>query len=237
MKILAVETATEACSAALYLDGIVLERFEIVPREHTRLILPMVDELMAEAQLTHSHLDAVAFGRGPGSFTGLRIAAGVAQGIAFGADLPVAPVSTLAAMAWQGLAEEQADFALVALDARMEEVYWGVYRKVPESRKSDLFEIEQAAPEAVVSPAQVPVPLPDFATAVGLGAGWEVYRERLDCRVNTTQFIAIRPEILPRAGVVARLAVKAVRAGKTLPPEQAQPVYLRDRVVTLKKSG
>ena len=99
MKLLAVETSTEACSAALFIDGDVAERFEISPREHTRLILPMIDGLMAEAGLKPQQLDALALSRGPGSFTGVRIATGIIQGIAFGADLPVVPVSTLAAIA------------------------------------------------------------------------------------------------------------------------------------------
>jgi len=98
LKLLAVETSTEACSAALYIDGEIREKFELAPREHTKLILPMIDELMAEAQLKPQQLDALAFSRGPGSFTGVRIATGVTQGIALGADLPVVPVSTLAAI-------------------------------------------------------------------------------------------------------------------------------------------
>ena len=99
MKLLAVETSTEACSAALYIDGIVNERFELAPKEHTKLILPMIDSLMSDAGLKPQQLDALAFSCGPGSFTGVRIATGVIQGIALGADLPVVPVSTLAAIA------------------------------------------------------------------------------------------------------------------------------------------
>ena len=99
MKVLAVETSTDACSAALFIDGIVTERFELTPKEHTRLILPMIDNLMSEAGLRPQQLDALAFSCGPGSFTGVRIATGVIQGIALGADLPVVPVSTLAAIA------------------------------------------------------------------------------------------------------------------------------------------
>ena len=125
MILLALETATEACSAALAVDGDIRERFEVAPRGHSELILPMVDELMAEADISIEQVDAIAFGRGPGAFTGLRIAVGVTQGIAFGADLPVVPVSTLAALA-QG---SESNSVLAAIDARMDEVYWGAYQR------------------------------------------------------------------------------------------------------------
>ena len=116
MILLALETATEACSAALAIDGDICERFEVAPRGHSQLILPMVDELMAEADIAIEQVDAIAFGRGPGAFTGLRIAVGVTQGIAFGADLPVVPVSSLAGLA-QGCVS---DSVLAAIDARMD---------------------------------------------------------------------------------------------------------------------
>ena len=122
MKILAVDTATEACSAALYINGDIQERFEIAPREHTRLLLPMVDSLMAEAGIRPQQLDAIAFGCGPGSFTGVRIAAGVMQGIAYGADLPVVPVSTLAAISQSCLQKTAHDTIFTAVDARMNEI-------------------------------------------------------------------------------------------------------------------
>src|SRR3569833_3307602 len=128
MKLLAIDTATEACSAALYLDGAVNKRYVLAPREHALLILPMIDELLRDANLSPLELDAVAFGRGPGAFTGLRIAAGVAQGIAYGADLPVVPVSSLAALAQGCYRERGVTRVLATIDARIGEVYWGAYR-------------------------------------------------------------------------------------------------------------
>ncbi|MBS4052492.1 MAG: tRNA (adenosine(37)-N6)-threonylcarbamoyltransferase complex dimerization subunit type 1 TsaB, partial [Methylomonas sp.] len=129
MKLLAVETSTDACSAALFIDGEIREKFELAPREHTKLILPMIDSLMADAQLKPQHLDAVALSRGPGSFTGVRIATGVAHGIAFGADIPVVLVSTLAAIAQDFFNRRPEDVAFTAMDARMNEIFWGVYQR------------------------------------------------------------------------------------------------------------
>lgn len=122
MKLLALDTSTEACSAALFIDGEIRQRFEITPKAHTKLLLPMIESLLAEAELKLSQLDALAFGCGPGSFTGLRIATGVVQGLAFGADLPIVPVSTLAALAQNRLPE----LAFVATDARIGEIF-GVF--------------------------------------------------------------------------------------------------------------
>jgi tRNA threonylcarbamoyladenosine biosynthesis protein TsaB len=127
MKLLALDTATEACSAAVWVDGTVLERYELAPRRHAALILPMIEAVLAEANLSPLQLDAIAFGRGPGAFTGVRIAVGIAQGIAFAADLPVIPISTLAALALGAAQETGYSRIAAALDARMGEVYWGVY--------------------------------------------------------------------------------------------------------------
>jgi tRNA threonylcarbamoyladenosine biosynthesis protein TsaB len=226
MNILAVETATEACSAALLADGQLIERYRLAPREHNRLILPMVEAVLAEAGLGLRQLDALAFGRGPGSFTGVRIAAGVAQGIAYGADLPVIPVSTLAALADDALAETGLDCALACIDARMGEVYWGVYRRGGEG-------YPELWGEEAVLPADL-APCPEDARGVGAGSGWATYgaalRERLGSGVA-----AVLADRFPRAGIVARLGAEAFRQGRALPPEQAQPVYLRDNVA--KKSA
>ena len=125
--LLAIETSTPACSAALSIDGVVIERYALAPRQHAVLILPMIESLLLEAGISVAQLDALAFGRGPGSFTGVRIAASVIQGIAFAADLPVLPVSTLATLALGGMRITDKTQVMAALDARKSEIYWGCY--------------------------------------------------------------------------------------------------------------
>ena len=127
MKILAIDTSTEACSAALLIDGDLQGVYKLAPREHSLLILKMIDGLLSDAGITVSELDAIAFGRGPGSFMGLRIAAGVVQGIAYAHELPVIPVSTLKAIAQRASEETRHQHVLAAIDARMDEVYWAAY--------------------------------------------------------------------------------------------------------------
>ncbi|MGR8934030.1 MAG: tRNA (adenosine(37)-N6)-threonylcarbamoyltransferase complex dimerization subunit type 1 TsaB [Gammaproteobacteria bacterium] len=220
MKLLAIDTATDACSAALYLDGAVMERFELAPREHTRLIMPMIDALMAEAGLAVTQLDAVAFGRGPGSFTGVRIATGVIQGIAFAADLPVMPVSTLAAMAQQCFTETANDWVFAAMDARMGEIYWGVYFKDEEGYAA-LWGDETVIP---VANAVFPV-----VNGMGIGTGWLAYETALRERLQTAVG-AYDASYLPRAAYVARLGAVGCVRHQTVAAELAQPVYLRDKV-------
>ena len=217
MKLLAIETATEACSAALSIDGAIEQRFKIAPREHGSLILGMIDELMAGAQLSVNQLDAIAFGRGPGSFMGVRIAASVTQGIAFGAELPVVPVSTLASIA-QGSPH---DHLLVAIDARMDEVYWGQYSRA----HSGL--VYERAPEILLPPDQVNVAYPEHSW-VGVGTGWESYRDILRQRLPFLKHIDTNH--LPAAKSTAVLAVELFQQGNMVSPEEAIPVYLRDRV-------
>jgi len=217
VKLLAIETATDACSAALSFDGELRERFEIAPRAHTELILPMIDELMAEAGIVISQVDAMAFGRGPGAFTGVRIAVGVTQGIAFGAGLPVVPVSTLAALA-QGAA---ADKVLAALDARMGEVYWGAYRR----NAAGLMEL--TGEECVSAPDAVPCPPGDGWH--GMGAGWMACEAALLTRC-AGQVISRDGTGFPHARDVALLGIAGYEAGQGVNAEQALPVYLRDKV-------
>ncbi|WJW76540.1 tRNA (adenosine(37)-N6)-threonylcarbamoyltransferase complex dimerization subunit type 1 TsaB [Thiohalobacter sp. IOR34] len=227
MKLLALDTATEACSAALLVDGELRETSRVEPRGHARLLLAMIETLLAEAGLSPGQLDGLAFGRGPGSFTGLRIAAGVAQGIAFAADLPVLPVSTLATLA-QGARDAALEGVLAAIDARMQEVYWGVYRSGAEG----LVELE--GEERVCAPAAVTVPA--GGRWRGAGTGWGSYGEALAARCAGLQLVAVEPGALPHARDMLPLAAAALRVGGGLPAEQAQPVYLRNNVADRPRS-
>jgi tRNA threonylcarbamoyladenosine biosynthesis protein TsaB len=234
MKLLAVETATQACSAALSIDGVITERFELTANEHTRLILPMIDSLMTNAGLKPQQLDVLAFGCGPGSFTGVRIATGVIQGIALGADLPVVPVSTLAAIAQDFFDENNVkvkderlkaelsifNVAFTAIDARMGEIFWGVYRR-DEQGFAELIGKESVTPATEVE-------FPDM-TGVGIGSGWGVYRQELMTRLASRISYCIIDK-LPRAGAIARLGARGFERGLAVAVERAMPVYLRNKV-------
>lgn len=221
MKILALDTATEACSAALWCDGEILaRRYQLAPRRQAELILPFCEAVLDEAGLSPTQLDALAFGRGPGAFTGVRVAASVAQGIAFATDLPVLPISTLAAMAHGVWRCHRSERIAVAIDARMGEIYWACYRVM------DQF-IEPVVPERVCPPGRVSA-VPDSGIWVGAGTGWGKYPERLEQRFPIAE---CRPEWYPDAIDIAELGAMSWREGKAVPAEQALPVYLRDRVV------
>lgn len=216
MKLLALDTSTEACSVALALDDEIVERFELEPR-HGERILTMVDALLADAGLSLGQLDAIGFGRGPGSFTSLRIGAGVVQGLAFGADLPVVPISSLAALA-QGV---DAPKVLAAFDARMRQIYYGAY-----TRGADGL-VASASPEIVIDPANAA--LPGGNAWVGVGSGWDAYhlvlRERFGAAVDSWV-----PSRHPHAREIAKLAAAGLRAGLAVDAELALPIYIRDDV-------
>jgi tRNA threonylcarbamoyladenosine biosynthesis protein TsaB len=221
MKLLAVDTATESCTAALLVDGDVRERYEFAPRGHGGLVLPMVDSLLAEAGLSVTDLDGLVLGRGPGSFTGVRIGAAVVQGIAFAADLPVAPVSTLAAMAQGAVRMREGRSVLVAIDARMQEVYWGCYQLGAEALVEPLCAEAALAPEAVTAPGTGPW--------LAVGSGWACYAPQLAAAVRTPPIEIIR-DFYPHGQDLAVLGARLIREGRWITPDQALPVYLRDRV-------
>lgn len=216
-RILAIDTSSEACSVALARDDEIVERFEIVRQSHSARILPMVEALLADAGIALAQLDAIAFGRGPGSFTALRIGAGVVQGLAFAVDLPVVPVSSLAALA-QGVAAPR---VLAAVDARMGQVYWAA------CRRDDAGLVVLQGAEAVSVPETVTAS--GDGEWVGAGSGWDQYAERLQ-RALAPRVSRWEAGRHPHAREVALLGVAAYARGERVPPEEALPVYVRDDV-------
>ena len=230
-KILAIETATEACSAALLIDDKVITSFKIAPREHTKLILSMMEEVLEKSQIKLKEIDAVAFSRGPGAFTGLRIAAGVAQGVALSVDKPVIPVSTLACMALQAVDQltENNEKIIVALDARMGEVYWAVF-EFKNGKVVRIGEEQVTKPEEMLANAQNNYQATHF---IAIGTGWDEYQENL--AVNTLSKINFIEKQLPSAESIAILAKDLLLEGKAVTPEKAQPVYIRNKVAEKSK--
>lgn len=220
MRILAIDAATEACSAALWVDGTLTERFEVIGRGHAGRLLPMADELLRAAGLTARDLDGIAFGRGPGGFTGLRVAAGVAQGLAAGADRPIVPVSNLAAVASSAGRASGQGRVLACMDARMGQVYWAAYESADA--------IPRALTEERLS-APADVRLPPGAPWSGAGHGFSAYPE-IAARLGDA-LASVDAGVLPHAADIAHLAAGELAAGRGLSPAQGLPVYLRDDVV------
>ena len=225
MNILALDTCTESCSAALLYNGQLYERVEMTQRGHSDLILGMMDELFKQAGTTISVVDVVAFGRGPGSFTGVRVGVGVAQGIAFARDIPVIPISTLAAVA-QGAADSLGiEQIAVAMDARMGEIYCAHYHY--EKGVIKLVDQEQVCPPEVFSP---------YSTEHqwnGVGTGWREYDSVLRSNFSG-HLVDVSFEHYPRASSIIKLAKIEAEAGRMVTADQALPVYLRDNVAKKK---
>lgn len=221
MKLLGLETSGEACSAALLLDGVITQRLELAPRRHGELILGMLQALLEDAGLSLNDLDAIVFGRGPGSFTGVRIAVAVAQGIAFGAGLHTVPVSTLAALAQGEHCRSGRRRVLAALDARMGEVYWGGFALGPRGV------MVPQGPELVCPPDQVPIP-PGMGWW-GVGAGWAAHAEALRARIGDA-LEGTCGDAICEAQDIVRIGAVAAGEGALVAPELVCPVYLRNRV-------
>ncbi|SIP97968.1 tRNA (adenosine(37)-N6)-threonylcarbamoyltransferase complex dimerization subunit type 1 TsaB [Aeromonas veronii] len=228
LKILAVDTATEACSAALLVGDKQFSRWEEAPRDHTRKILPMVQAVLEDAGISLSDLDAIAFGRGPGSFTGVRIGISVAQGLAFGAGVPLIGISTLAAMAQGAYRLDGAEQVLTAIDARMNEVYFGRYELI--DGRMQLVGDEVVSESAAL--VDVRGKLAGRVTCVG--TGFETYGETLSGLADELAESQVR---FPAAEDMLPLARAAWLAGEAVPVEQATPVYLRDKVTWKKLPG
>lgn len=216
MKLLAFETATEACSVALAIDGEIVERYEVAPRRHAELALPWADALLAEAGLARTQLDAVAVGRGPGAFAGVRLAIALAQGVALGLDRPLLPVSTLAALAWPATGEGR---VLAAIDARMRELYVATFE-----RDGDALVVLDD--ERLLAPDGVAV---DGTGWIGVGTGFGAREGELATRLGA-QLVRVDAAALPHAADVARLAMQAYAAGGAIAPDLVEPAYLRNDV-------
>ena len=218
MKLIALETSTEACSVAVAADDLLIERFEIAPRRHAELALPWADALLAEAGIARRELAAVAVGRGPGAFTGVRLGVSLAQGIALALDIPAIGVSTLAALAMRApMVEGQR--ILAAIDARMGEVYWAA------------FEVHGGLPqllgdEHVGAPASVAIA---GAGWHGVGTGFSAQEGELGWLLEP-RMVHVDAEALPHAADVARLAKDAHARGLAVAPERLEPAYLRNQV-------
>lgn len=229
-QILIIDTSTEACSVALQFNGSILERYQVAPRQHGELVLPMVDELLKEADISLSQLDVIGFGRGPGAFTGLRICVSTVQGLAFGADLPVIGVSSLQAMAQAAYQARGVTQVASAIDARMGEVYWGLYQE-----KNGLMVLLPEQQELVVAPTDLLVDnellkAQWFAT----GTGWETYADQLSQHFSGAGLEIEKLSSFPRASAMLPYVLSEFEAGHGIAAELAQPVYLRNNVAKKK---
>ncbi|WP_075181963.1 tRNA (adenosine(37)-N6)-threonylcarbamoyltransferase complex dimerization subunit type 1 TsaB [Pantoea sp. 1.19] len=228
-RILALDTATEACSVALACDNVMDAQFEPCQREHTQRILPMIDALLMRHGVTLSQLDLLAYGRGPGSFTGVRIGIGIAQGLALGANLPMAGVSTLMTMAESAWRLHGATRVLAAIDARMGEVYWAEYQR------DAAGEWQGETTEAVLKPEAA---LARMAALEGgwatVGTGWAAWPQ---LAAESALALTATDVTLPTAQDMLPLARQAWQRRAILPVEQAEPTYLRNEVAWKKLPG
>ena len=226
MNILALDTCTEMCSAALQINGHIIEMAELTQRGHSEKILAMLDELFAQQQTNLKQIDAIAFGRGPGSFTGVRVGVGVAQGIAFARQLPVAPVSSLAAVAQQAIDRFNVDYIAVAMDARMGEIYAAHFKQ--EQGNAVLLDQEQVCPPTQFQPFNKQQKW--FAA----GTGWAEYDSTLT--MNFSDCLDGKESALyPQASAMIKLAQVMAENNGLVAAEQAIPVYLRDNVAKKKR--
>ena len=220
MKLLAIDTSTEACSAALWLDGELRERYELTGREHTQKLMPQVASLLAECGVSYSQLDGIVCGHGPGSFAGVRIGVGYVKGLGLALDRPVLGVSSLAMLALRAAREHQVTQVLSAIDARMNEVYFGAFEVID-------GKLRKLAAETVVPPAAVSAM--SAGRWLAAGTGWGTYRDALSRAVGV-DLVQILPNALPHAEDALRLALPEFEAGHAINADVLTPVYLRNKV-------
>ena len=231
ITLLALDTSTEACSVALWHKGEKTHLDELAQRTHTKRILPMIDELLANSGINLKQVDALAFGRGPGSFTGVRVGAGIAQGLALGADLPVIAVSNLTAMVQAAFELHQAENVAAAIDARMNEVYFSqIKREKVRSELGEFFQWNPVIEEQVCQPEKVLEQLSDLS-AYRVGTGWAAYPQFKDSGLEGSDII------LPSAQYMLELALTDYAQNKIISALEIEPVYLRNEVTWKKLPG
>lgn len=231
ITLLALDTSTEACSVALWHKGEKTHLDELAQRTHTKRILPMIDELLVNSGINLKQVDALAFGRGPGSFTGVRVGAGIAQGLAFGADLPVIAVSNLTAMAQAAFELHQVENVVAAIDARMNEVYFSqVKREKVRSELGEFFQWNPVIEEQVCQPEKALEQLSDLS-AYRVGTGWAAYPQFRDSGLEGSDII------LPSAQYMLELALTDYAQNKVISALEIEPVYLRNEVTWKKLPG
>ncbi len=221
------DTSTDGCSVALQVNGKVTSQFEIAPRRHTDIVLTMLKQLLTEAQCQIKDVDAIAFGCGPGSFMGVRLATGVAQGLAFGAGVPVIPISSLQVLAQTAFQATKVNNIVAAWDARMAEVYWGIYQANADG-------IMMPVQGDVITPPQ-DIYIPEDKYYLLAGNAWQAYETDIASHLSDRHY-DIKTDCYPHAEAMLVLAEYYFAAGKAMPPEKAEPSYLRNDVATKKSS-
>lgn len=223
MRLLAIDTSSVACSVALSYEGELWERHEEQPREHTRLLVPMIQSVLQDSKQELSGLDAIVLGNGPGSFIGMRIAASVAQGLAHGAGLGIVPVSSLAAVAGEVFSQRAEQFVAIAQDAHMSEVYFGLYRRgqddLPAEVCPERIHDQNPIAELKALPAE---------QLVAAGDGWNRYPALFDS--NADSLLARTKVLFPRARYLLPLGEAALRSDGAQSPADLNPAYLREKV-------
>ena len=226
MKILGFDTATEACACALSIQAdpaspiSLTQRFKHAPNKQSELLLPQIRSLLEDAGIQLSDLDAIAFGCGPGSFTGVRLGVSIVQGLGMGSGVSVVPVSTLAALAWSAMQKHDLDRVTAALDARMDELYWGVYQRTEQG-------IETLVDASVSAAESIPVEY--LQSSVGAGNGWDRYHERLQALTQHKLDWVTEQQV--QGAAITELGAIAYHAGQAIDAAEATPIYVRNQVV------
>ena len=234
-KILAIDSSTEACSVALINEEKIVKRFEVAPRKHAELLLPMVDSVLQKSNIALSELNAIACCVGPGAFTGLRIAISVAQGLAYAANLPCIAISSLQTLAAEAFSHNNHSICLSSIDARMQEVYFAAFKRGQNDLPVEIHPQQVIGAQNISLSARFETEMESFdgdkSNLVRVGTGWKVYQHSADIEFLNAQLLPIQ---FPNAEMMLAIADACYQKGELLKPELLQPVYLRNDVAKKK---